>query len=265
MTGSAPAIGLAGIALILAASGLAWRLHRQRAETSRLRERLEDALENLQRLQHAFARFAPHDVVEEIARGEPGRGVRKEVTILFADLVGFTRLSGTVEPAVLVRMLNGYFERMSRAIAEHRGHVAALVGDGIFALFGALEHDPWQSDGAAHAALAMRTGIAAYNEELAAEGLPALALGIGLHRGAGVAGLVGSPELMTYAFVGRAVNLAARVQDLTRVHGVDVLITEAVRRAIDPRFAVRALPPREVRGVSEPVATFALEGFDLRP
>jgi adenylate cyclase len=153
---------------------------------------------------------------------------------------------------------------MSRVIAEHRGHVAALVGDGIFALFGALEHDPWQSDGAAHAALAMRVEIADYNAELADAGLPSLALGIGLHRGSGVAGLVGSPELMTYAFVGRAVNLAARVQDLTRVYGVDVLVTEAVRSAIDPRFALRELPPREVRGIAEPVATFALEGFDAR-
>jgi class 3 adenylate cyclase len=104
----------------------------------------------------------------------------------------------------------------------------------------------------------MRAELVAYNAELAAEGLPALRLGIGLHRGSGIAGLVGSPELMQFTVVGTVVNVAARVQALTREHDVDILITPAVKQALDPRFAVRALPPRELKGIAEPVATFAV-------
>jgi adenylate cyclase len=107
-----------------------------------------------------------------IASGVPTRGERKEVTVLFADLFGFTPLSESVDPSVLVRILNGYFERMARAITAHQGHISTLIGDGILALFGALETNPWQTDDAVRAALAMRAELEAYNQELAAEGLP---------------------------------------------------------------------------------------------
>jgi len=228
----------------------------------RLRERLDTASAELERLEHAFARFAPHAVVEEvIARGVSTQGERKEVTVLFADLVGFTPLTERVDPALLVRILNGYFERMSRAISEHQGHISTLIGDGILALFGAVEPNPWQSNDALHAALAMRAALADYNRELTADGLPALALGVGLHRGVGVAGLVGSQDLVQFTVVGSAVNIAARVQDLTRAHGVDILATEPVRAALDPRFSLQALPPASLRGIAEPVQIWAVQDF----
>jgi adenylate cyclase len=180
------------------------------------------------------------------------------VTVLFADLVGFTPLSESVDPSVLVRILNGYFERMARAITAHHGHISTLIGDGILALFGALEVNPWQTDDAVRAALAMRAELVAYNAELETGGLPTLRHGVGLHRGSGIAGLVGSLELMQFTIVGTVVNVAARVQALTREHEVDILITPAVKQALDPRFALRALPPCELKGISEPVATFAV-------
>jgi len=105
----------------------------------------------------------------------------------------------------------------------------------------------------------MRAELAAYNDVLASEGLPKLALGIGLHRGSGIAGLVGSHELMQFTVVGTVVSVAARVQALTREHGVDALVTADVQRALDPRFRLRALPARALKGISEPVTTFALE------
>jgi len=227
----------------------------------RLRGRFEEARNELERLQHAFQRFAPRDVVENLAAGDEPRADRREVTVLFADLVGFTKLSETTEPAALVRILNGYHARMQRVIAEHRGHVALLIGDGLLALFGAFDQNPWQSDDAARAALAMREELAAYNEELGAEHQAALALGIGLHRGIVVAGLVGSSELQQWTAVGRTVNLASRVQDLTREHGVEILVTESVHCALDPRFRLRALPARSVRGIAQPIVTYALEGI----
>jgi len=245
--------------LALAAAGLAIALARARSSNARARTRLVSASAELERLEHAFARFAPMELVERvIASGVPTHGERKEVTVLFADLVGFTPIAESVDPSALVRILNGYFERMSRAIAAHQGHISTLIGDGILALFGALETNPWQTDDAVRAALAMRAELAAYNAELAAEGLPKLALAVGIHRGAGIAGLVGSSELMQFTVVGTVVSVAARVQALTREHGIDVLVTADAQRALDPRFALRALPPSALKGISEPVATFAL-------
>jgi adenylate cyclase len=111
----------------------------------------------------------------------------------------------------------------------------------------------------------MRAALSEYNRELAAEGLPTLALAVGLHRGTGVAGLVGSRDLVQFTVVGSTVNVAARVQDLTRAHGVDILATQPVRAALDPRFTLRALPPTPLRGIAEPIAIWAVEDFVAAP
>jgi adenylate cyclase len=250
-------------ALVVLVVGLVYLLRRSRGEVNRLRQALEARSTDLEHLQTSFSRFAPEEVVERIiASGVPTHGERKEVTALFADLVGFTAMSESLEPIVLLRILNGYFERMSRAITDHRGHVSTFIGDGILALFGAMQPNPWQGDDAVHATLAMRRELAAYNRELEKEGLPTLSIGIGLHRGVGVAGLVGSRDLIQFAFVGRIVNLAARVQDLTRQYQVDILLTRTVQETLDPRFKLRELPATPVRGVAEPVTIFVAESFE---
>ena len=167
-------------ALVLGLGVFAWRSDR---EARRLRERLERAAVELQNLQMGFSRFAPDDVIEKIiADGTADIGEKKEVTVLFADLVGFTAMSESTPPTVVVRILNGYFERMSQAITSQRGYVSTFIGDGILALFGSMVPNPWQGNDAVHAALDMRRAVTTYNEELAAEGLPALSLGMGRNR-----------------------------------------------------------------------------------
>jgi adenylate cyclase len=253
---------LVGAALVLLAI-LAGALYRQRRQNESLQVQLEAAAVELQHLQEACSRLAPAGVVQRlIADGvKPGTEAaaeRKVVTALFADLVGYTAMSERLEPVVLARVLNGYFQRMSDAIHEHRGHVSTFLGDGILAYFGALQPNPWQCNDAVRAALAMRAAMREYNVELAREGLPPLAVGIGIHRGPGLAGLVGSRERMEYAFVGRTVNLAARVQALTRTHHVDILITEALRPELDTRFVLAPMPAEPVKGIAEPVVTYAV-------
>jgi adenylate cyclase len=249
------------VALVaVAAIAAAWRLRSRGAELAR---RLELASRNLESLEHAFTRFAPHEVVERIiADGIATDAETKDVTILFADLKGFTPLAEQLEPAALVELLNGYFERMSRAVAANRGYLAKFIGDGFLALFGALEPNPWQTNDALHAALSMRSAIAAYNQSLREKGMPALAVGIGIHRGPVVTGVLGTSALKEYGVIGRTVNVAARIEELTRVHGTDVLVSEAVRGGCDPRFRLRALPAVEAKGLPEPLVTFALDGFD---
>ena len=108
----------------------------------------------------------------------------------------------------------------------------------------------------------MRRELEGYNKELLDQGLPTLAIGVGLHRGTGVAGLVGSRDLVQFAFVGRIVNLAARVQDLTRASDADILITEAVRLSLDPRFMLRPMEAASLRGIEKPVVTYGVEHFE---
>lgn len=244
--------------LLVAALALAGAaLYRQRRQAASLHARLAAVVGELQHLQQSCARFAPANVIDRVATdGLEAAAERKEITALFADIVGYTALSERLEPPVLARVLNGYYQRMCDAIAQNRGHVSTFLGDGILAYFGAFEPNPWQSDDALRAALAMRRALDGYNSELAAQGLPPLAIGIGLHRGIVLAGLVGSRERTEYACVGRTVNLAARVQALTRDHGVDVLLTEEVRARLDPATRLRPLPATTVKGIAEPVVTY---------
>jgi adenylate cyclase len=233
-----------------------------RRQVDALEARLAAASHALESLQHAFSRFAPAAVVEDIiAQGGSTESAKKDVTVLFADLKGFTPLAERLDPDVLVRLLNGWVERMSRAIAAHHGQVAKLLGDGFLALFGALEANPWQTTDAVGAALAMRAALVEYNATLAGDGLPPLAMGVGIHRGTVVAGVIGTAELVEYGVIGSTVNLASRVEALTRTHGVDILVTESVQAALDRRFALRPMPPKVVPGVAEPLGTFAVEGF----
>jgi adenylate cyclase len=252
-------------ATIVLAAVLAAALYRQWQTGRNLQGQLQAAAWDLEHLQNACARLAPAGVVQSlVADGiRPDAGPtaeRKLATALFVDLVGFTAMSERLEPEILLRIINGYYQRVSEAIDEHRGHVGSFVGDGIVAYFGAIQPNPWQSDDAVYAALAMRASIRAYNTELAREELPPIAIGIGIDRGPGLAGLLGSHARREFAFIGRPVNLAARLQALTRIHGVDILVSEALRTELDPGFILLPMPAAAVKGFAEPMVTYAVEG-----
>jgi adenylate cyclase len=234
-------------------------IRRTRRATAQLEQRLRVASQELEALQQAFSRFAPAQVVERIiAGGVATHPEKKDVTVLFADLKGFTALGERLDPAVLVGMLNDWFERMSDVIAAHGGHVSKFIGDGILALFGALDSNPWQRSDAVRAAFAMQAALAELNARRPPE-RPPLAMGVGVHHGPVVAGVIGSNELVEYGVIGSTVNVASRVQGLTRVHDVDVLVTDAVRAHLDPRVVARAMPAVAVKGLPAPLVTYALE------
>lgn len=257
---------LLGAALVLLLVASALVLASQRRRERSLQRQLDAAAIELQQLQFACSRLAPEGVVRRlVADGIPPDEAmpaeRKVVAALFADLVGFTALSEQLEPAILARILNGYFQRVSDAVHEHRGHVSTFLGDGVLAYFGAMHPNPWQADDAVRAALAMREAMGAFNVELEREGLPRLGVGIGIHLGPGLAGLIGSRERMEYGFVGRTVNTAARVQSLTRIHGVDILVTAALREHLDAAFELEPMPAESVKGIAEPIVTYAVRGL----
>jgi adenylate cyclase len=262
---------MTGVLLVLALAGalgiavLVVRLGRGRREIERHQAALGRTLERLEHVERAFQRFAPLEVVEKFAQGERAHEpAYRDVTIMFADLKGFTPMSEHIEPQVMVEMLNGYFRAMNRALSEHHGHLSRLMGDGLMALFGAFEDNPWQTADAVRAALSMRTALEEYNLKLAEIGLPKLAFGIGINKGRAVAGVMGSDRLMEFTVIGDAVNLAARVEGLTRTLEADILVTQAVRDALDQRFTVRQMPASAVKGKTEPIVTFAVDCFDDR-
>ena len=253
-------MSVARVLALLAAAALAALLLHAREGRRRLERLLADRAERLEQLETEFGRFVPAIVVEHAAgTAQQLAPSRRNVTVMFADLRGFTALCERIDPAQTVGMLNGYFERMSQAIVAHHGHVTQFIGDGLLALFGALEPNPWQARDAVSAALAMRAALAEYNQALAAQGLPQLQFGIGIHHGEVVVGLMGNHTLSTFTVIGDTVNTAARVEQLTRQHGADILVTQAVRDKLDESVQLRQLPPMALKGKEQAVVTYAVE------
>jgi class 3 adenylate cyclase len=251
--------GYAIVVLVLAAAaGLCvWQQFRLRA----LRTHIEASSAELQRLQQTCALLAPAGVVDRLFTDGPDSIAEHRVfTAMFTDVAGYTALAERLDPKTLAEVLNGYFQLVSDSITEHRGRVGTFLGDGILIFFGALEPNPWQCNDAVQAALAIRSALIRYNDELARKSLPRITVGVGIHRGPGLAALIGSRDRREYTVVGPTLNLAARVQALTREHHRDILITESVRVHLDPRFDLAAMPPVPVKGISEPVVTYAVVG-----
>lgn len=254
---------MSALAAALAVSSLvlAWLWLRTQRRYALAAKEAEHYARDLEKLERAFACFAPAAVIDQIFdRGISTTAEKRDVTVLFSDLQGFTGMSEQLDPTVVVRVLNGYFEHMCAAVKANHGHVAKFIGDGMMAVFGALENNPWQARDAVNAALAMRKALATYNQALAAEGLATLAFGVGIHHGTVVAGVMGTQELMDFTVIGDVVNTAARVETLTRHHGTDILVTADVHAALAGRFTTREMPPMNVKGKSEALVTFAIDG-----
>ncbi len=256
-------VAILGGAALLVCAGL---LVGQRRRAQRLEGAVESSAQQLEQLQQAFQHFVPRNVVEDvIQRGLAIRGERRDVTVLFADLAGFTAMSEKLPPEEVVEILNGYFKAMSRAISEHNGHLSKFIGDGLMATFGAPEPNQWQAIDAVRAGLAMLAALDAYNRELASADRPRLRVCIGIHCGPVIAGVIGSSALLEYTVIGDVVNTASRIEGLTRRFDVDLLVSSSIREALDERFVVREMPPLEVKGKTEPLVTFAVQSFDAAP
>lgn len=233
------------------------------ARGRQLNQLLADTDRKLEQLQRHFEHFVPADVVERLTESRDVYATqRRGVTMLFADLRGFTQLCEKLDAAITVKILNDYFHHMHQAITRHHGHLSELIGDGLLALFGALEPNPWQARDAVMAAMEMRAALAQYNTQLRAEGLPELRFGIGIHSGDVVAGVMGAGALSKFGVTGDPINVASRVEGLTASFQVDVLITEEIRSALDHRFRLRAMPAAAVKGKSEPIQTYFVERVD---
>ncbi len=231
-------------------------------KNKKLEKLLDNSNRKLEQLQIHFERFAPQEVIENLTKQDSLYAPQmRSVTVLFADLVGFTKMCANMEPEQVVRILNGYFQCMSEALAQHHGRVTELMGDGILALFGALRTNPWQTQDAVMGALAMREALAKYNEELKVQSLPVLSFGIGIHHGKVLAGVMGNINLSKFGVVGNTINVAARIESLTRLYNIDLLVSDTVAKKLDNRFSLSPMKPVSVKGKKEPLVTYFVEGL----
>ncbi|MGH7276250.1 MAG: AAA family ATPase, partial [Candidatus Rokuibacteriota bacterium] len=201
--------------------------------------------------------YTPAHLAERILKERAAlSGERKQVTVLFADVSGFTSLSEALDPEDVHALINRAFELMLAEVHRYEGTVNQFLGDGLMALFGApLAHEDHPRR-AAHAALAMQQALAAYRDELAATRRIEFRVRMGLNTGLVVVGAIGDNLRMDYTAVGDTTNTAARMQQLAQPG--QIVLAEGTERLIHPWFETRALGAIPVKGKSQPVAAYEL-------
>ena len=220
------------------------------------------------KMKKLFGQYVSKDVYERlVANPALARlgGQRREMTVLFSDIRGFTTVSEQGQPEEIVGMLNEYFTRMVDIVFAHKGTLDKFVGDMVMALFGAPLDDPHHADHAVEAALDMIEALAELNARWKAEGRPELDIGIGVNTGPMIAGNIGSEAIMSYTVIGDAVNLGSRLESLNKQYGTRIIISEATRERLSRPYQLRPLGDVVVKGKTQPVAIYEVAGRTKSP
>ena len=223
---------------------------------------LNDNQEKLKQLNDAYQRFVPYEFLnllnkESVIEVQLGDYIEREMTILFADIRGFTTLSEGMTPKENFDFINNYLSQMEPIIDKYHGFIDKYIGDAIMALF------PTNADDAVSCAIAMLTTLEAYNQTCENHALP-LRIGIGLNTGPLMLGTVGGKNRMDGTVIADAVNLASRVESLTKQYGTDLLITHHTYQALadTTRYQIRIIDRVIVKGKSEPITLYEI--FDAK-
>lgn len=223
-------------------------------------------LEERERLRDTFGRFVSNDVAEAVLGGHvPLAGEAREVTVLFQDIRGFTAISQSLDPATLLRLVNQFFTQAVAAVEVEGGVVKQFTGDGILALFGAPKSYPDHPERAVRAALGIVARLEGLNVALNGQNLPALTIGVGVHTGGVVAGLIGPDMRVEYGVVGEVVNLASRIESLTKDLQSDVVVSREVAARLGPRFRLGRRAAFAVKGSAQPVEVVTILGYESEP
>ncbi len=207
----------------------------------------------------AFSHYVSASVVQQMVKAPEKlslSGEEKEVSILFSDIRGFTSISENLPPDQVSRLLKSYFTPMTRLVIENSGTMDKFIGDAIMAFWNAPLDTPNHQDLALKTALGMLRELAVLNPRLQKEFGAEINIGIGLHCGRVSVGNMGTEDLFDYTIIGDSVNLASRLEGLTRIYGLPLLLSESIRQASSGNFVFQEIDKVRVKGKETPVTIF---------
>jgi adenylate cyclase len=207
-----------------------------------------------------LGRYFSPQVAEALADVErvPGEGHSHDVSVLFADIRDFTARADTLSSESVVELLNDYHSRMVDCVFRQGGTLDKYLGDGLMAYFGAPVEQADHAERAVRCALEMQQALAEMNHDLRRRGVAELKMGVGVHSGPVVLGDIGAERRREFTIIGDTVNVAARVEQLTKVCDAPILVTEETRRRVTAVFDFVAVEPLAVKGKSAPLQTYRL-------
>ncbi len=227
------------------------------AYSEHLEERVRERTAELASLNQVYERFVPREFIDllekkSIQEINLGDQVSQKMTVMFADIRGWTTLLEKMTPQQAFSFINAYLRRVSPVIKECHGFIDQFYGDGVMALF------PGSPDDAVRAAVSMRTAVAEYNRERAREGFEPIGIGVGLHLADVMLGIIGSEERMQGAVVADAVNLAARIEGLNKMYGSSIALSDQTLLGMKDatRFRHRFIDKVRVKGREDAVTVY---------
>jgi adenylate cyclase len=213
------------------------------------------------KMKRLFGRYVSRDVYEQLTAhpelAELG-GKRREMTVLFSDIRGFTTVTEKGNPEELVAQLNEYFSRMVEIVFRHKGTVDKFVGDMVMALFGAPLDDPDHAEHAVQAAIDMVRELGELNKTWAERGMTPLDIGVGINSGDMIAGNIGSSSIMSYTVIGDNVNLGSRLESLNKDYKTRIIMSDATRTRLRNTYDIRPLGDVKVKGKTRAVAIYEI-------
>jgi len=216
-------------------------------------------LKERDRLKETFGRYVTRQVADHLMKADQQLGGELvPVTILFSDIRSFTSISESMPPRELLDFLNEYFSGMVESVLTHNGVVDKFIGDAIMAVFGAPVPEEGDALNAVRSALDMRARLETINVGFRQRGLPEIRTGIGLHTGQVVAGNMGHAQRMEYTVIGDAVNLASRLEGMTKELGCDVILSEDLYQKVEASVVAEPLRKIKVKGREQEVLVYRL-------
>ncbi len=212
-------------------------------------------------LRNLFKRYVNDKVIEKILQSPKGlslAGERKRISVLFADIRGFTTRSEKAPAEDVVKDLNDYFGEMVTVIQDYGGMVDKFIGDGLMAIFGAPMDDPDSSLHSVQAAQAMSLALRRVNRKLEARGAAPISIGIGIHTGEAVLGNIGSAQKMEYTAIGDVVNVASRIEGLTRKFDSEILVSGEALNAVGEKIRAKSVGEEFLKGRTNPISVYAV-------
>ena len=209
-------------------------------------------------LANLFGTYVPPELVDEMVKDPDSysmKATNRQMTVMFCDMRGFTKMSEQMEPIQLQSLLNGVFTRLTGLIRANRGTIDKYMGDCVMAFWGAPVETPEHAHLAVKSAMEMANAVRGINDDHRAKGIPEIGIGIGVNTGNMCVGDMGSNIRRSYTVIGDAVNLGSRLEGLSKVYGVDIVVSESARK-LAPDFGWQELDRVRVKGKDQAVAIF---------